>query len=396
MKKALSVLLSVLMLCSITAGIDFSAYAGAYDTMGTAISYTFGSTITGYFSSNDTVDFIKFTLPSSGRVNLILSGSESFDADIYNYDASYIHGFYAPYNSNLGKAYDDRDVVALTAGTYYLKVSGSSNENYSIRMNFTSANESFYESNTAGNDIIGNANPINLGIVYTGLLGYANDKVDFYSFTVPTGSYNINVIADKGIDYDVYTMNGNSVANFYAPFNSATGYAQDTDSISLNAGTYCIKLSLYSSYTEGALYNFSITAPHYHEYYLSGSVASTYTMQGYNVYTCSCGDWYAADYKPYKKVSKPTISKISSPSKGKIKTTWKKVKNASGYQIQYARNKKFTNHKTSKFVSAKSTGRTGTQFKSKTTYYVRVRAYKNVNGQKIYGSWSKVKTVKTK
>lgn len=383
------------MLCSITAGIDFSAYAGAYDSMGTARSYTLGSTITGYFSSNDKVDFIKFTLPSSGRVNFVCSGSIGYDIYLYMMEYSdYLWDDYISYNDNLGKAYEDSSTIALCAGTYYLKVWGSSNENYSIRMNFTSANESFYESNTAGNDIIGNASPISIGTVYTGLISGVIDECDFYSFTVPTGAYNINVISDNYIYFDIYTMNGNRIDDFYASKNSQTGYAQTTQSISLNAGTYCIKFRDTSNY--GAVFCFSITAPHYHEYYLSGSVASTYTMQGYNVYTCSCGDWYAADYMPYKKVSKPTISKISSPSKGKIKTTWKKVKNASGYQIQYARNKKFTNHKTSKFVSAKSTGRTGTQFKSKTTYYVRVRAYKNVNGQKIYGSWSKVKTVKTK
>ena len=34
--------------------------------------------------------------------------------------------------------------------------------------------------------------------------------------------------------------------------------------------------------------------------------------------------------------------------------------------------------------------------KKKKKYYVRVRAYKSVSGKKVYGAWSKVKTVKTK
>ena len=33
---------------------------------------------------------------------------------------------------------------------------------------------------------------------------------------------------------------------------------------------------------------------------------------------------------------------------------------------------------------------------AKKKYYVRVRTYKTVNGKKVYSSWSKVKSVKTK
>lgn len=36
------------------------------------------------------------------------------------------------------------------------------------------------------------------------------------------------------------------------------------------------------------------------------------------------------------------------------------------------------------------------KLKAKKKYYVRVRAYKTVNGTKYYGAWSKTKTVKTK
>ena len=36
------------------------------------------------------------------------------------------------------------------------------------------------------------------------------------------------------------------------------------------------------------------------------------------------------------------------------------------------------------------------KLKKKKKYYVRVRAYKSVSGKKVYGAWSKVKTVKTK
>ena len=36
------------------------------------------------------------------------------------------------------------------------------------------------------------------------------------------------------------------------------------------------------------------------------------------------------------------------------------------------------------------------KLKAKKKYYVRIRTYKTVNGKKVYSSWSKVKSVKTK
>lgn len=36
------------------------------------------------------------------------------------------------------------------------------------------------------------------------------------------------------------------------------------------------------------------------------------------------------------------------------------------------------------------------KLKAKKKYYVRVRTYKTVKGKKVYSSWSKVKSIKTK
>ena len=79
--------------------------------------------------------------------------------------------------------------------------------------------------------------------------------------------------------------------------------------------------------------------------------------------------------------------------KGKIKATWKKLTNVSGYQIQYAPNKKF---KKAKRKTVKSTSVTIKKLKKKKTYFVRVRAYKLADGKKVYGKWSSVKKVKVK
>lgn len=96
---------------------------------------------------------------------------------------------------------------------------------------------------------------------------------------------------------------------------------------------------------------------------------------------------------------KPKKTSIKKLSKGKKKFTvnWAKVSGVKGYQIQYSSDKKFKkNNKSVTVAKQKTTKATVKKLKSKKKYYVRVRTYKTVNGKKIYSSWSKVKSVKTK
>ena len=93
------------------------------------------------------------------------------------------------------------------------------------------------------------------------------------------------------------------------------------------------------------------------------------------------------------KVPRVKFSKLKVSGKCKVKATWKKLTNISGYQIQYAPNKKF---KKAKSKTVKSTSVTIKKLKKKKTYFVRVRAYKLVDGKKVYGKWSVVKKVKIK
>lgn len=96
---------------------------------------------------------------------------------------------------------------------------------------------------------------------------------------------------------------------------------------------------------------------------------------------------------------KPKKTSIKKLSKGKKKftVTWAKVSGVKGYQIQYSSDKKLKkNNKSVTVTKQKTTKATFKKLKSKKKYYVRVRTYKTVNGKKIYSSWSKVKSVKTK
>lgn len=95
-----------------------------------------------------------------------------------------------------------------------------------------------------------------------------------------------------------------------------------------------------------------------------------------------------------------SVSKLSAGSK-KFTVKWnKQTSQTSGYQIQYSTSSKFKSPKYVTVSSNKSTSKSVTKLSAKKKYYVRVRTYKTVkvNGKstKIYSSWSKTKSVKTK
>lgn len=94
------------------------------------------------------------------------------------------------------------------------------------------------------------------------------------------------------------------------------------------------------------------------------------------------------------KPNKSAVSKKTAKSKG-FTVKLKKVTGATGYRIQYSTSSKFTK-KTTTSKTTKKTSYTVKKLKAKKTYYVRVQAYKTVNGEKIYSTWSKVVSVKTK
>ena len=99
--------------------------------------------------------------------------------------------------------------------------------------------------------------------------------------------------------------------------------------------------------------------------------------------------------KPATKVSKPgrvTVKKAKRTGK-KIKLQWKKVKGCAGYQV-WTSNKKNGKYKLIKTRKGINTVSYTLKQKTKKKVYVKVRAYKNAGKTKVYGSYSKVKTVK--
>lgn len=98
----------------------------------------------------------------------------------------------------------------------------------------------------------------------------------------------------------------------------------------------------------------------------------------------------------YTSIAKPNLNSAKSTSKKKIKSSWSKVGGASGYQVMWSTYKNFSKNYKTKSVKAKYSSKTVTTAQSKRVYYVRVRAYKTINGKKVYSPWSNTKKVKTK
>jgi uncharacterized repeat protein (TIGR02543 family) len=99
----------------------------------------------------------------------------------------------------------------------------------------------------------------------------------------------------------------------------------------------------------------------------------------------------------YAKWSKINVAKVANvklvAGAKQFKVSFDKVSGTSGYEIEYSTQ---SNMRLPGKKAITGTSVTIKNLKAKTTYYVRVRAYKTVNGQKVYGSWSNVKQVKTK
>ncbi|MBQ8029334.1 MAG: leucine-rich repeat protein [Clostridia bacterium] len=94
------------------------------------------------------------------------------------------------------------------------------------------------------------------------------------------------------------------------------------------------------------------------------------------------------------KLAIPTL-KVTSTKKGVANVSWTNIAGETGYEV-YGSSKKESGYKKIATTKANVIKATKNKLTSKKTYYFKVRAYKTVNGKKIYGSYSAVQGVKVK
>ena len=95
-------------------------------------------------------------------------------------------------------------------------------------------------------------------------------------------------------------------------------------------------------------------------------------------------------------VKTPTLSKLTNSKSKTMTVTWKKVADATGYEVQYTTDKKFKKSVKTVKVKKNTTSATVKKLTKKKKYYVQVRAYKTVLKTNYYSKWSGAKNLTIK
>lgn len=125
-----------------------------------------------------------------------------------------------------------------------------------------------------------------------------------------------------------------------------------------------------------------------HTYISKITKAPTFKKAGVMTYTCVQGD--DSYTKAVPKLKNTKVKKVKAAKK-KMTVTLAKSAGVSGYQIQYATNKKFKKAKTVKIKKATTVKKTVKKLKSGKKYYIRVRAFKKIGKKTVYAKWAKYK-----
>ena len=91
-------------------------------------------------------------------------------------------------------------------------------------------------------------------------------------------------------------------------------------------------------------------------------------------------------------VQKDTVSVMSTKTSSSCSATatWTKVPGATGYELIYSKDKKFTKFEQ---IEQKTNIAEIEKLQQGNTYYFKVKAYKKVNGLKVYGEYSARKAI---
>ena len=207
---------------------------------------------------------------------------------------------------------------------------------------------------------------------------------------------------------------------------------KDTDytvsySNNTKVGTATVKITGKGNYTGSVSKTYSIKN-NFKKATISGISNKSYTGKNitqsitvkYNGKTLKKGTDYTVSYSSNKNIGTATVKvagkgsytgtitktfKIN-PAKQEIQkltakgkaffVDWAQKGSATGYEIQYATNLKFTSAKKVTITNKKTDKTTISKLSGKKKYYVRVRSYTTVKGTKYYGAWSASKSVTTK
>lgn len=424
---------------------------GNNDDIPTAQKIAFSETVTGGILTEDDTDFYKITLPSPGRIDLrFTSYMKYYSVYIYTPDATEI---WKTENNELNEkagVRTDNHIIYLEKGDYYIEVMGKS---YSGSWYWSTGEYSFsaaYKSSgttcAEPNNSFAQASTIKM---YNNVVGQISqdDDYDIYMLDMAqSGTVNLRFTSYMKY-YCVYIYNPDAKEIWKTENNELDDKANvrtDNHEVYLAKGKYFIEVmgksydgSWYAYYgkysfafsqklkapagvkasvtTNSASLKWNpVSGADGYTIYKNGKAISSVTGKSYRAAGLKPGRKYTFTVCAYKTVNKvkyfgKTTEKIvyTKPGAPKIKSAkritrrgifgnyyylklkWKKVSGASGYLVKYASNKKLKRAVSAEVYGQKGSADFSIQSKGKAKY-VKIRAYKTLDGNKVYGNYSKV------
>lgn len=325
--------------------------AEANTSFAKARNLEFGVSMAGKLSENDSRRYYKFSLSQASRLDLGFERSDHFDnVKITIFDATQTEIY------SITKNYDrsfSLDAIYLTGGDYYLLVDEALNVTFSFIVNMDPAGESFTETQDSNNDMASGASAINMQQKYKGVLAQ-NDDIDYYKFQVPAAgliTLNLTNSADDAARYAVYDDSLNPVYT-----NTVSRESKTSQPVLVKRG----------------------------DYYLA--VAKQDVNKGTGSYT------FSIDYTK-KNTAPPKIKSVKNTSGGTMTVKWSRIAGADGYEIWYSTKSNIKRDTDKKETDTSVTSADCYGLMRNKKYYVRIRAYTEINGIKEYGKWSSRKSV---
>ncbi|WP_287612371.1 Ig-like domain-containing protein [Ruminococcus sp.] len=226
-----------------------------------------------------------------------------------------------------------------------------------------------------------------------------DDKAKTPSVTVKVGGKTLKKDTDYTVSYSNNTKVGTAKVTITGKGNY-TGSVSKTYSIKNNFKKATISGISNKSYT-GKNITQSITVKYNGKTLKKGTDYTVSYSSNKNIGTATVkiagkGSYTGTITKTFKiNPAKQEIQKLTAKSKAFF-VDWAQKGSATGYEIQYATNSKFTSAKKVTITNNKTDKTTISKLSGNKKYYVRVRSYTTVKGTKYYGAWSASKSVTTK
>ena len=229
---------------------------------------------------------------------------------------------------------------------------------------------------------------------------YAYDgKAETPSVTVKVGGKTLKKDTDYTVSYSNNTKVGTAKVTITGKGNY-TGSVSKTYSIKNNFKKATVSGISTKAFT-GKNITQSITVKYNGKTLKNGTDYTVFYSNNKNIGTATVkitgkGSFTGTITKTFKiNPAKQEIQKLTAKSKAFF-VDWAQKGSATGYEIQYATNSKFTSAKKVTIKNNKTDKTTVSKLSGKKKYYVRVRSYTTVKGTKYYGAWSASKSVTTK